>query len=126
MGSLNKVMLIGSLGRDPECRTMGNGNPVVNLSVATSEKWRDRQSGEKKENTQWHKVVIFNENLCKVAQNYLKKGSKVYVEGALQTGTEWGAKACSHRGASLANVEFPSLLKKEMLALAKRRLGWSE
>lgn len=84
-GSLNKVMLIGNLGRDPESRTMGNGNPVVNLNIATSESWRDKQSGERKDKTEWHRVVIFNENLAKVAQNYLKKGSKVYLEGQLQT-----------------------------------------
>lgn len=84
-GSVNKVILVGNLGRDPEVRTMQDGNPVVNLSVATSENWRDRNTGERREKTEWHRVVIFNENLAKVAQNYLKKGSKVYVEGQLQT-----------------------------------------
>ncbi len=84
-GSLNKVMIIGNLGRDPESRTMGDGNPVVNLSIATSESWKDRNTGERREKTEWHRVVIFNENLAKVAQNYLKKGSKVYIEGQLQT-----------------------------------------
>ena len=84
-GSLNKVMLIGNLGRDPESRTMGNGGQVVNLSLATSESWKDRNTGERKEKTEWHRVVIFNEQLGKVAMNYLKKGSTVYIEGALQT-----------------------------------------
>ncbi|MCM5552669.1 single-stranded DNA-binding protein [Pleomorphomonas sp. NRK KF1] len=84
-GSVNKVILIGNLGRDPEVRRMGSGDAVVNLRIATSENWRDRQSGERKERTEWHSVVIFNENLAKVAEQYLKKGSKVYVEGQLQT-----------------------------------------
>ena len=84
-GSVNKVILIGNLGRDPEVRTTQNGDEIVNMSVATSESWRDRQSGERKERTEWHRVVIFNENLVKVAKQYLKKGSKVYLEGQLQT-----------------------------------------
>ena len=84
-GSVNKVILIGNLGRDPEVRRMGSGDAVVNLRVATSESWRDRQSGERKERTEWHSVVIFNENLAKVAEQYLRKGSKVYIEGQLQT-----------------------------------------
>jgi single-strand DNA-binding protein len=84
-GSVNKVILVGNLGRDPEVRRMASGEPVVNLSLATSESWRDKQSGERKERTEWHRVVIFNENLAKVAEQYLKKGSKVYVEGQLQT-----------------------------------------
>lgn len=84
-GSVNKVILIGNLGRDPEVRTTQNGDEIVNMSVATSETWRDRQSGERKERTEWHRVVIFNENLVKVAKQYLKKGSKVYLEGQLQT-----------------------------------------
>jgi single-strand DNA-binding protein len=84
-GSVNKVILVGNLGRDPEVRRLTSGEPVVNLSVATSESWRDKASGERKERTEWHRVVIFNENLAKVAEQYLKKGSKVYVEGQLQT-----------------------------------------
>ncbi len=84
-GSVNKVILIGNLGRDPEVRRMGSGDAVVNLRIATSESWRDRTSGERKERTEWHSVVIFNENLAKIAEQYLKKGSKVYVEGQLQT-----------------------------------------
>jgi single-strand DNA-binding protein len=84
-GSVNKVILIGNLGRDPEARSLNNGGKVVNLSVATSETWRDKNSGERQERTEWHRVVIFNEKLGEVAEKYLKKGSKVYVEGALQT-----------------------------------------
>ncbi|MEK9895186.1 MAG: single-stranded DNA-binding protein [Burkholderiaceae bacterium] len=85
MPSLNKVTLIGHLGRDPESRTMNNGDKVVNLSLATSEKWRDKASGELKERTEWHKVVIFNDRLADVAEKYLRKGSSVYLEGQLQT-----------------------------------------
>lgn len=84
-GSVNKVILIGNLGKDPEIRRLNSGDPVVNLSVATSENWRDKQTGERKEKTEWHRVVIFNENIAKVAEQYLKKGSKVYIEGQLQT-----------------------------------------
>ena len=84
-GSVNKVILIGNLGADPEIRTLNSGDRVANLRVATSESWRDRASGEKKERTEWHRVVIFNDNLVKVAENYLRKGSKVYLEGAIQT-----------------------------------------
>jgi single-strand DNA-binding protein len=84
-GSVNKVILVGNLGRDPEVKSMQDGRSLVNMSVATSETWRDRNSGERKEKTEWHRVVIFNENIIKVAEQYLKKGSTVYVEGALQT-----------------------------------------
>jgi single-strand DNA-binding protein len=84
-GSVNKVILVGNLGRDPEVRRMTSGEPIVNLSVATSESWRDKTSGERKEKTEWHRVVIFNENLAKVAEQYLRKGSKVYLEGQLAT-----------------------------------------
>src|SRR5580704_4579246 len=84
-GSVNKVILVGNLGRDPEIRSLNSGDRVANLSLATSETWRDRNSGERKERTEWHRVVIFNDNLVKVAENYLKKGSKVYIEGQLST-----------------------------------------
>ena len=84
-GSVNKVILVGNLGRDPEIRTLNSGDRVANLRIATSEQWRDKATGERKEKTEWHAVVIFNENIVKVAENYLKKGSTVYVEGALQT-----------------------------------------
>ena len=84
-GSVNKVILVGNLGKDPEIRTLNSGDRVANLTVATSETWRDKSSGERKEKTEWHKVVIFNDNLSKVAESYLKKGAKVYIEGSLQT-----------------------------------------
>jgi single-strand DNA-binding protein len=84
-GSVNKVILVGNLGADPEIRRTQDGRPIANLSVATSESWRDKNSGERREKTEWHRVVIFNEGLCKIAENYLKKGSKVYLEGQLQT-----------------------------------------
>ena len=84
-GSVNKVILIGNLGKDPEVRRMTSGEPVVSFSLATSETWRDKASGERKEKTEWHRVVIFNKNLAEVAEKYLRKGSKVYVEGSLQT-----------------------------------------
>ncbi|HTQ12939.1 MAG TPA: single-stranded DNA-binding protein [Rhizomicrobium sp.] len=84
-GSVNKVILVGNLGKDPDVRRMQSGEPVVNLSVATSENWRDKASGERKEKTEWHRVVIFNPNLAEVAEKYLRKGSKVYLEGQLAT-----------------------------------------
>jgi len=84
-GSVNKVILIGNLGADPEIRRTQDGRPVANLRVATSESWRDKATGERKEKTEWHRVVIFNENLCRIAEQYLKKGSKVFIEGQLQT-----------------------------------------
>ena len=84
-GSVNKVILVGNLGKDPEIRRTQDGRPIANLSIATSETWRDKGTGERKEKTEWHRVVIFNEGLCKVAEQYLKKGAKVYIEGVLQT-----------------------------------------
>src|SRR5947207_14413851 len=84
-GSVNKVILVGNLGRDPEVRRTQDGRPIVHLSVATSENWRDKATGERKEKTEWHRVVIFNENIAKIAEQYLKKGAKIYLEGALQT-----------------------------------------
>jgi single-strand DNA-binding protein len=84
-GSVNKVILVGNLGAEPEVRTLPSGNKVVNLSVATSENWRDKNTGERKEKTEWHRVVIFSEGLARVAEQYLHKGSKVYLEGQLQT-----------------------------------------
>ncbi len=84
-GSVNKVILVGNLGKDPEIRRTQDGRPIANLSVATSESWRDKATGERKEKTEWHRVVIFSEGLCKVAEQYLKKGAKVYLEGQLQT-----------------------------------------
>ena len=84
-GSVNKVILIGNLGADPEIRRTQDGRPVANLRVATSDSWRDKATGERRERTEWHRVVIFNEGLCRIAEQYLKKGSKVYLEGQLQT-----------------------------------------
>lgn len=84
-GSVNKVILVGNLGADPEIRNLQDGRPVCNLRIATSENWRDKSSGERREKTEWHSVVIFNEGLCRVAEQYLKKGAKVYIEGQLQT-----------------------------------------
>lgn len=84
-GSVNKVIILGNLGKDPEIRRTQDGKPICNLTVATSETWKDKSSGERKEKTEWHRVVIFSEPLCKVAEQYLKKGSKIYIEGALQT-----------------------------------------
>ncbi|WP_428246950.1 single-stranded DNA-binding protein [Ferrovibrio sp.] len=84
-GSVNKVILVGNLGRDPEIRSMQNGDEVAQLSIATSETWRDKNSGERKERTEWHRVVVFNENLVKVVKQYVKKGAKLYIEGSLQT-----------------------------------------
>jgi single-strand DNA-binding protein len=84
-GSVNKVILVGNLGKDPEIRTLNSGDRVANLRIATSENWRDKATGERKEKTEWHSVVIFNENIVKVAEQYLKKGSSVYIEGSLQT-----------------------------------------
>jgi single-strand DNA-binding protein len=84
-GSVNKVILIGNVGKDPEIRRTQDGRPIANLTIATSESWRDKNSGEKKEKTEWHRVVIFSEPLCKVVEQYVKKGAKLYIEGALQT-----------------------------------------
>ncbi|MCD7109734.1 single-stranded DNA-binding protein [Rhizobium sp. DKSPLA3] len=84
-GSVNKVILIGNVGADPEIRRTQDGKPIANLRIATSESWRDRNSGERREKTEWHTVVVFNEGLCKVVEQYVKKGAKLYLEGALQT-----------------------------------------
>ena len=95
-GSVNKVIIVGNLGRDPEVRSFQNGGKVVNLRIATSENWRDKASGERKERTEWHTVAIFNENLAKIAEQYLKKGSKVYIEGQLET-RKWQDQAGADR-----------------------------
>src|SRR5471030_453263 len=84
-GSVNKVILVGNLGKDPEIRRTQDGRPIANLSIATSDTWRDKATGERKEKTEWHRVVIFSEGLCKIVEQYLKKGSKIYIEGQLQT-----------------------------------------
>ncbi|WP_026783130.1 single-stranded DNA-binding protein [Pleomorphomonas koreensis] len=95
-GSVNKVVLLGHLGRDPEIRRNAAGDPIANLRIATSETWRDKDNGDRKERTEWHSVVIFNENIAKIAEQYLKKGSKVYVEGQLQT-RKWTDQAGQDR-----------------------------
>jgi single-strand DNA-binding protein len=95
-GSVNKVILIGNLGRDPEVRSMQSGGKVCNLSIATSENWKDRNSGERREKTEWHRVVIFNENLIQVAERFLKKGSKVYIEGQIET-RKWADQSGQER-----------------------------
>ena len=95
-GSVNKVILVGNLGKDPEVRRMTSGEPIVNLSVATSDTWRDKATGERKEKTEWHRVVIFNENLIQVAERFLKKGSKVYIEGQIET-RKWTDKEGAER-----------------------------
>ena len=84
-GSVNKVILVGNVGKDPEIRRTQDGRPIINLSIATGESWRDKNTGEKKEKTEWHRVVVFNENFCKVIEQYVKKGQKLYIEGQLQT-----------------------------------------
>ena len=95
-GSVNKVTLLGNLGADPEIKRMQDGRPIANLRIATSETWRDKSSGEKREKTEWHRVVVFSEGLCKVIEQYLKKGSKVYIEGSLQT-RKWQDQAGQDR-----------------------------
>ncbi len=108
-GSINKVILIGNLGADPEIRHTQDGRPVANLRVATSESWRDKSSGEKREKTEWHRVVIFNEGLCRIAEQYLRKGSKVYLEGQLQT-RKWEKDGVDHYSTEVVLQGFNSTL----------------
>src|ERR1700739_1019491 len=103
-GSVNKVILVGNLGADPEIRRTQDGRPIANLRIATSETWRDKNSGERKEKTEWHRVVIFNEGLCRIAEQYLKKGSKVYLEGQLQT-RKWTDKDNIERYSTVGLLE---------------------
>jgi single-strand DNA-binding protein len=118
-GSINKVILLGNLGRDPEVRTSQDGSKIVNLSIATSETWKDRATGERKEKTEWHRVVIFNPNLADVAERFLKKGSSVYVEGAIQT-RKWTDKS----GAEKYSTEVViSRFKGELTLLGGRGEG---
>jgi single-strand DNA-binding protein len=118
-GSVNKVILVGNLGRDPEVRTSQDGSKIVNLSIATSETWKDRSSGERKEKTEWHRVVIFNPNLADVAERFLRKGSSVYVEGALQT-----RKWTDQQGAERYSTEVViSRFKGELTLLGGREGG---
>jgi single-strand DNA-binding protein len=104
-GSVNKVILIGNLGRDPEVRNFPNGGKVVNLRVATTDTWRDRQSGERKERTEWHSVAIYNENLARIAEQYLRKGSKVYLEGSLET-RKWQDQSGQDRYTTEVSLRF--------------------
>ena len=121
-GSVNKVIIIGNLGRDPEIRSMPNGDRVANLSVATSESWKDKSSGERKEKTEWHRVTIFNDNIVKVVESYVKKGSTVYIEGALQT-RKWTDQA----GVEKYSTEIVvSRFKGELTMLGGRSEGGSE
>ena len=108
-GSINKVILIGNLGADPEIRSMQDGRPVCNLRVATSESWKDKSTGERRERTEWHRVVIFNEGLCRIAEQYLKKGSKVYLEGQLQT-RKWEKDGQDHYSTEVVLQGFNSTL----------------
>lgn len=121
-GSVNKVIIIGNLGRDPEIRSMPNGDRVANLSVATSESWKDKASGERKEKTEWHRVTIFNDNIVKVVESYVKKGSTVYIEGALQT-----RKWTDQQGVEKYSTEIVvSRFKGELTMLGGRSEGGGE
>ncbi|TIS37555.1 single-stranded DNA-binding protein [Mesorhizobium sp.] len=104
-GSVNKVILVGNLGQDPEIRRLNSGDPVVNLSIATSESWRDKSTGDRKEKTEWHRIVIFNDSLAKVAEQYLKKGMKVYIEGQLQT-RKWTKDGQDHYSTEIILQKF--------------------
>lgn len=108
-GSVNKVILIGNLGADPEVRSLPNGGKVVNLRIATSESWRDKNSGERKERTEWHRVVVFSEGLAKVAEQYLRKGSKVYIEGQIQT-RKWEKDGTDHYATEIVLQGFNATL----------------
>ena len=121
-GSVNKVILVGNLGADPEIRSLNSGDRVANLRIATSETWRDKSSGERKEKTEWHRVVIFNDNLVKVAEQYLKKGSKVYIEGSIQT-----RKWTDQQGVEKYSTEIVvSRFKGELTMLGGRSEGGSQ
>lgn len=109
-GSVNKVILVGNLGADPQSKSFQNGGKVVNLSIATSESWKDRNTGEKKEKTEWHRVSIFNEGLANVAEKYLRKGSKVYIEGALQTRKYQDAQGVEKYSTEIVLQGFNSVL----------------
>lgn len=118
-GSVNKVIVVGNLGRDPEIRAMPNGDRVANLSIATSETWKDKSSGERKEKTEWHRVTIFNDNIVKVVEQYVKKGSTVYIEGALQT-----RKWTDQQGVEKYSTEIVvSRFKGELTMLGRRSEG---
>jgi single-strand DNA-binding protein len=120
-GSVNKVILVGNLGADPEIRRTQDGRPIANLRVATSESWRDKATGERREKTEWHRVVIFNEGLCRIAEQYLKKGAKVYLEGQLQT-RKWTDK----EGAERYSTEFVLQGFNSQLTMLDRAGGGAE
>lgn len=109
-GSVNKVILIGNLGRDPEVRSTQDSRPIVSMSVATSDSWRDKSTGERRERTEWHRVVIFNEHLCDIAKKYLKKGHKVYLEGSLQTRKWTDQKDCERYTTEVVLQNFSGVL----------------
>lgn len=121
-GSVNKVILVGNLGRDPEIRHTQDGNPVVNMSLATSESWKDRATGERRERTEWHRIVIFNEHLSRVAEQYLRKGSKVYLEGQLQT-RKWQDQSGQDRYTTEVVI---GRFRGELTMLDSRRDGGAE
>ena len=129
-GSVNKVILVGNLGRDPESRSFQNGGKVVNLRIATSETWKDRTSGERKEKTEWHSVAIFSEGLANVAEKYLRKGSKVYLEGALQTRKWQGQDGQDKYSTEIVLQGFNAVLvlldRREGEGGAARSGGWDE
>ena len=118
-GSVNKVILVGNLGRDPEIRTLNSGDRVANLRIATSETWRDKATGERKEKTEWHQVVIFNDNLVKVAESYLRKGSTVYIEGSLQTRKYTDAQGVEKFSTEVVLQKF----RGELTMLGRRNQG---
>ncbi len=120
-GYVNKVILIGNLGKDPEIRRTQDGRPVANLRVATTESWRDKTTGEKREKTEWHSVVIFSEGLCRVAEQYLKKGAKIYIEGALQTRKWQGQDGQDRYSTEVVLQGFNSVLTMLELARGRRR-----
>ena len=125
-GSVNKVILVGNLGADPEVRQTQDGRPIVNLRVATSDSWRDKATGERREKTEWHRVVIFNENLARVAEQYLKKGSKVYLEGSLQT-RKWQDQSGQDRYSTEVVLQgFNSNSDHARWAAGRRRRGAAE
>jgi len=118
-GSVNKVILVGNLGRDPEIRSLNSGDRVASFSIATSETWRDRTTGERREKTEWHRISIFNDNLVKIAEQYLRKGSKVYLEGALQTRTYTDAQGLEKQATEIVLQKF----RGELTMLDGRRDG---
>lgn len=120
MSSVNKVILLGNVGKDPEIRNTQDGRPIANFSIATSERWRDKASGEQKEKTEWHNVVVFNENIAKVVEQYVKKGAKIYVEGQMQT-RKWEKDGVTHYSTEVVLKGF----KDSLVLLGDRSSGSS-